>query len=156
MERNSWGFSLFCDDIRMEVGGKISVMGVYQADMILPQEPPFTLAKFAILVKYYELPDVFHDDVLLKVYLPGDQKDAPSVSRQVPRQALQIAIPDYKWDPDQERVFNLTIPLIFTGLLIANEGFLKVRAVCGDVVTNLGSLMVRKIGQNEKILGINA
>jgi hypothetical protein len=107
-------------------------------------------------VKYYELLDVFTDDVLLKVYLPGDQTDAPFVSQQIPRQALQGPAPNYKLESDQQRVLNLTIPLIFAGLLIANEGFLKVRASCGDVVTNLGSLMIRKIGQDEKIAGMNA
>jgi hypothetical protein len=144
MERNSWGFSLFCDDIRAEVGGKFSVMGVYQTDMIFQQDLPITLSKYGILVKYYELADVFHDDINLKVYLPGDHQDSPFVSQLISRETLQVGNTGYELERDQERVFNLTIPLLFAGLLLANEGFIKVRAVCGDVVTNLGSLMVRR------------
>ncbi len=155
IERNSWGFSLFCDDIRAEVGGKFSVMGVYQTDMIFQQEPPFTLAKFAILVKYYELPDIFHEDITMKVYLPGDNKDSPTLAMPIPRQSLRMGEAPYELEEGQERLFNLTLPIMFSPLLVSKEGFLKVRAVCGDIITNLGSLMLRKIRQNEKIPGVN-
>jgi hypothetical protein len=157
MKRKSWGFSLFCDDIRAEVGGKISVMGIYQNDMIFPQDPPFNLPKFAILVKYFELPDAFHEDITVNVYLPGDQKDSPTVTLPVPRKTLQTGEPPpYELEEGQERVFNLTLPIAFSPLLVGKEGFIKVRATCGDVVTNLGSLMLRKIRQEEKIPGFNA
>jgi hypothetical protein len=40
---------LFCDDVRHEVGGKMSIMGVYGSDMIFPTPPPVQ-AKLAIFV----------------------------------------------------------------------------------------------------------
>ena len=132
------------------------MMGVYQADMIFQQEPPFNMPKFAILVKYYELPDVFHEDLAVKVYLPGDQKDLPTLTMSFPRQDLQMDKAPYELEEGQERLFNLTIPIMFSPLLVSKEGFLKVKVVCGDIVTNVGSLMLRKIRHDEKIPGINA
>jgi hypothetical protein len=154
-KRDAWGFSLFCDDIRAEVGGKISVMGIYQADMIFTQDPPIVLPKFAILVKYYETPGVFTDDVVLKVFFPGDEKDAPTLAIPIPRQSMQIGEPQYEMEEGQEHVFSLAAPVVMAPFQVTKYGFLKVRAACGDAVTNLGSLMLRKIRPDEKISGIN-
>jgi hypothetical protein len=151
MERKSWGFSLFCDDLRLEVGGKLSIMGTYQNDIIFPNDAPFVMQKFVILVKYFEETDAFKDDISIRVYLPGDQKDIPTVTFPVPRSNMQSSEPLYELEEDQERILTLTVPLMFAPLSVGKEGFLKVRAVCGDVVTNLGSLMVRKIKPDEII-----
>jgi hypothetical protein len=40
---------MFADDIREEVGGKLSILGIYQAKMYVP-ELPSTLPKLAILM----------------------------------------------------------------------------------------------------------
>jgi hypothetical protein len=152
--RNSWGFSLFCDDIRQEVGGKISVMGIYQNDMILsPGVPlPAALAKFGVLIKYYEIKDVFTDDVTFRVFLPGDPSDAPSVVLPFQRAAMTAQVPlPYTLEEDQEHVFNITFPLVMAPLQIKQEGYIKVRAICGTVKTNLGSLMVRVARPDENI-----
>jgi hypothetical protein len=88
--KNSWGFSLFCDDIRAEVGGKMSIMGVYQADMIFPtnQDFPLAVAKFCILIKYYEVLGFFTDDIAISVFLPGNAKDTPTIVLPILRSTL--------------------------------------------------------------------
>jgi hypothetical protein len=153
-QRNSWGFSLFCDDIRAEVGGKMSVMGIYQADMVFPPsvEFPILIPKFCILIKYYELKDAFNDDIIMRVYMPGDAKGAPSLALPFPRTQLNTDTPPpYPLDDDQERIFNLTFPLAVAPFQINQAGFIKVRAVCGSTITNLGSLMVRVARSDEQI-----
>jgi hypothetical protein len=154
-ESSAWGFSLFCDDIRVEMGAKLSVMGIYQSDMIFPatQEFPFNLAKFGILFKYYETKDALTDDIAIRVFLPGDQKDAPSVVLPFPRAQLISGPAPYPLEEDQERIFNLTFPFLFTPLLVKQEGFIKVRVACGERITNLGSLMIRKARPDENIFG---
>lgn len=154
MLRNSWGFSLFCDDIRPEIGGKYSLMGVYQADILFPSPAPFSVPKFGILVKYYETIDSRTDDLSLRVYLPGDQKDAPTLTMPVPRPEIGPRPPDL--EEDQERIFAATVPIMFAPLIVTKEGYIKVRMFRGDIVTNLGSLKVRQIRPDEKILGFNA
>jgi hypothetical protein len=154
--KNSWGFSLFCDDIRAEVGGKMSIMGTYQADIIFPtnQDFPLTLPKFCILIKYYEVLDVFTDDIAISVFLPGDVKDAPTIVLPISRLSLAKPTFPYPLEDDQERVFNITFPLALSPLTIKQEGFVKVRAKCGSTTTNLGSLMVRKARSDETIEGL--
>jgi len=152
--RNAWGFSLFCDDIRAEVAGKTSVMGIYQVDMLVQQDFPILLAKFGILVKYYEEPGAFTEDVVLKILLPGDNKDSPALQFDIPRQSIISAANPYKLEEDQDKVHSLTIPVLLSPVQIQKEGFVKVRATCGDVTTNLGSLMVRKLGDGEKLPGV--
>ena len=128
-------------------------MGTYQADMIFPPEPdfPFTIAKLCILVKYYEILNVFSDDLTIRVFLPGDERNAPTVVLPLPRSTLGAPTPLYPLEDDQERVFNLTYPLVLSPLTIKQAGFMKVRAVCGSTTTNLGSLMIRKQKPDENI-----
>ncbi|HEY1474581.1 MAG TPA: hypothetical protein VGF53_10920 [Pseudolabrys sp.] len=155
MERNSWGFSLFVDDIRSEMGGKLSAMGIYQADMIFPttQDFPLALPRFGILVKYYEVQNFFKDDIFIRVFFPGDSKDEPGTVVPFNRAALDARTlpPSYELEEDQERIFNLTFPIFISPLLIKQEGFVKVRAVCGGTTTNLGSLMIRKARPDENL-----
>jgi hypothetical protein len=153
MERNSWGFSLFSDDVRAEMGGKLSVMGIYQTDMVFPHntEIPFLFPKFCILIKYYEIQDAFTDDIFIRVFFPGDAKDTPSVVLPFPRATLGNAANPYPLEDDQVRIFNLTFPLMLSPFPIKQEGFLKVRVVCGAITTNLGSLMIRKARADENI-----
>src|SRR4026208_2320102 len=40
-------FTLFCDDVRLEVGNKLSFMGVFQNIMV--QQLPVSLIKFAVV-----------------------------------------------------------------------------------------------------------
>ena len=39
------GSTIFCDDIRYEINGKVTLVGVYAADMVLPNDFPVTLPK---------------------------------------------------------------------------------------------------------------
>src|SRR5438046_5713763 len=40
-------YTLFCDDVRLEVGNKLSLMGVFQNIMV--QQVPVSLIKFAVV-----------------------------------------------------------------------------------------------------------
>lgn len=147
MERKAWGFSLFCDDLRSEVGGKTSIMGTYAADLLFRGEFPFTLAKFAILIKYYEDPGAFTDDIQFRIFFPGDHMDKPTIEVPVERSNIQPEIsPGYELEKDQSRIYNLTLPVMVSPLVLKQEGFIKVRAVCGGTTTNLGSLRIQRAG----------
>src|ERR1700730_6660205 len=73
--------SIFCDDIRQEIGGKLSFMGVYYGAMYVPQFP-INLPKFCVNVTFYE-PKIMAEarvvPVLIKVFMPNDAENAPSV-----------------------------------------------------------------------------
>ena len=42
-------YTIFCDDVRLEVGNKLSLMGVFQNILAQPQQFPLTLFKFAVV-----------------------------------------------------------------------------------------------------------
>ncbi|WP_118182103.1 DUF6941 family protein [Paraburkholderia phosphatilytica] len=44
-----YAHTLFCDDIRMEVGGKSSLMGLYHGELLVPQNPT-VLPKLCVVV----------------------------------------------------------------------------------------------------------
>src|SRR4051794_26127144 len=41
---------VFCDDVRQEVGNKLSLMGVYSTEILFPMAPPIIYPKFAVVV----------------------------------------------------------------------------------------------------------
>jgi hypothetical protein len=149
--RNAWGFTLFADDLRQEVGGKTSLMGIYQLDMIYPLDFPITLPKFVMLIRYYEVKGAFKDDLVVRVFFPGDLDDAPTVHMTVPGSLRESADAPYKQDDDSERILNLSIPIVIAPLTIKEEGYIKVRVQCGDTITRLGRLMIRKIRESDNI-----
>jgi hypothetical protein len=129
-------------------------MGIYQSDMILPESVvfPITLPKLCILIKYYELEDAFTDDIHINIFFPGDLKEAPSVSFLSGRKDTAPPPLKYELEEDQQRLFMLTLPFFVTPFQVKQEGFLKVRVHCGEVITNSGSLMIRKAQGSENNL----
>jgi hypothetical protein len=147
--RNSWGFSLFADDLRHELGGKFSLLGIYHADLIIPSDFPLVLPKFALLVKYFEDKGYFKDDIQIQIFLPGDDQDQPSITTIIPA-AFRDNIPSaIEPEPDSDRLLAMTMPLLISPLEIKGEGFIKVRAVCSGTTARLGRLMVRKVLPSE-------
>jgi hypothetical protein len=149
--RNAWGFTLFADDLRHELGGKTSLMGMYQLDMIHNADFPITIPKFVMLIKYYEVKGLFNDDLNLKVFLPGDPEETPTFAVSISKSTRDDAATLYEADQDSERLFDLTMPIIMSPLVIKEEGFIKVRIQCGETTTRLGRIMIRKVRDADNI-----
>jgi hypothetical protein len=64
---------LFADDLRFEVGNKLSLMGLYNGALILPSEPPFFLPKlyFAVYV-ITDIEDIFTELTTIVNFPPTD------------------------------------------------------------------------------------
>jgi hypothetical protein len=152
-ERASFGFSLFCDDIRQEVGGKLSLMGLYQSDMVFPKDTtfPLILPKFVIFVKYYESTGTFSEDLTLKITLPGDQADSASITRVISRSELDNTPLRYPKTDDSEPLYTVNFPMVFNPFILSNTGYISVRMYCGQEKTRLGRLMIRTVEEGENI-----
>jgi hypothetical protein len=149
--RNAWGFTLFADDIRYEMGGKTSLIGIYQLDLNQLMDFPITIPKLAMLIKYYEIKGALKGDLNVKIFLPGDPESMPTLSWIIPEAAKDNAQTPYKSDSDSEKLFDLTLPIIVSPLNIKEEGFVKVRIQCGDITTRLGRLMIRKVRDTDNV-----
>ncbi len=142
---------LFCDDIRNEVGGKVSYMGVYKGVMRVEEAFPVTLPKFAIAVSYRQR----HGEekpVTLQIFLPGDADDKPSIEGEISGEDAEMAdMPDGMIDPKKPRLTVMETGLILAPFQLAQPGMIKVRALCDGQIVHIGALCIA--GANNKATG---
>lgn len=142
----AWGFSLFGDDVRQETGGKISLMGLYQSDMIFPGEAnsPLFIPKFVIFVLYYELKGALQTDVTFRVSIGAEDHLVAEIP--VLRRDLPAARQSEEETEGGEDLIHARIPVVLAPFVIPGPGRLKVRAHYSDgAVLKLGSLKIRVV-----------
>src|SRR5215467_682878 len=74
MNKEPIGYTLFCDDIRLEVGNKVTLVGIYTTGMVVPQSFPITLPKFCLWINYQEPMDATWREIKFQVLAPGQEK----------------------------------------------------------------------------------
>jgi len=151
MQRDAWGMSLFADDLRLEVSGKVSIIGMYRGEMIFPNDPPFGLLKLVVLVSYAHLIAALTHDLILRIYFPGIE--APVVEHTFLKSELEkmVVVRTPLDEPDSERVVTLQAPFTFSPVEFPHEGDIKVRMFHNESVTRLGRMRVRKVRPDEQI-----
>ena len=140
-----YGYSIFCDDIRSEAGGKLSFIGCYYAVMMSAQKFPLTLPKFCIHFHVFSPATEPYTSVTARCYVPGEQEPIAEEPIEVPglldQQRLLDSLPK-----------NITVPpyivvassLVFSPLEIREPGMIHIRVVIngGPDELHLGSLQV--------------
>lgn len=132
-----YGYTVFCDDVRHEVGNKLSYIGIYPDKIVVHAPFPAKLAKFAFAVLYIEGQEESTEPVTLKIWLPGDPEDAPFFSHPVPIEELR------------NRPGSLPDELLYAHMIVApaplilrEAGLIKVRAYRADLEIKLGTMRV--------------
>jgi hypothetical protein len=150
-DRNkAWGFALFADDLRAELGGKTSLMGIYQSDMLFPgsMKLPFAVPKFVTQVMYYETIGAIKDDVAFRVTFGPDNR--PIAEAIVPRKDLPIDTGNESSGEEAERIIHLRLPLVLSPFVITEAGRLRVRAHYSDgTILKLGSIAIKLMPDDE-------
>lgn len=148
-----YGNAVFCDDIRTEIDGKSSLIGVYTNQMFVHGDFPVTLPKFAFSITFVQKKKIFDPNVGIRIFLPQDPDDAPSIQADMGEHSegavlANIPRPNFPMPPESDQaVVALRANLIFAPLVIAQPGAIKVRiARRGDLV-RLGGLYVSKAPQ---------
>jgi hypothetical protein len=131
------GNTIFCDDVRHEVGGKLIFVGVYTGSLIVRADFPVTLAKFCFNVKFYQKHEVFDPNLSIHIFLPGESDDVPTIEADLqPSSDSRSAV-----GGDYHMVgANLT----FAPFTIKEPGTIKVRILRQGVLHRVGSLNIRK------------
>lgn len=133
------GHTVFCEDIRQEVGGKVSFMGVYQGALQVHTRFPAAIPRFVFAISYLQRKSVFQPKVALRIYLPGDEDEKPSIESNVDGPA----VPDVADLPGVDDQFILMrADVALAGLTIKEPGVIKVRAFRDGTLYPLGSLAV--------------
>lgn len=142
-QESPFGSTIFCDDIRHELGGKVSYIGIYSGSINFNKPLPITLAKFGFAIRYSERPGESTEDVTIGIYFPGDPKDAPSTKIDLPIQEMRSKSPDSKLlEVAQDLVITIIFHVVMENLSFKEEGHIKVRAYRGDLEVRLGTLTV--------------
>lgn len=142
MER--YGYTIFCDEIRNDEGGKLSFIGCYNAVMFTEPKYPLTLPKFCIHFHIFSPATQPYTSVLARCYLPGETE---------PIAEEPIAVPGLR---DQQRLIDnlpkdtappfivIAASLVFEPLELSAPGLIHVRAFIngGPGELHLGSLQV--------------
>lgn len=138
------GHTIFCDDIRAEIGGKTTFVGVYDGVMIVHGDFPFLLPKFGMAIRYMEQRGIFTaEPVTLRVFVPGDADDSPSFVAMLPAEEARKTVQMHpNADPNALRYLLIGSNIVLSPFVIARPGEIKVRAECGSEIVKLGSLLV--------------
>ncbi len=140
-----YGYAIFCDDFRMEMGGKYSLMGIYRGTMIINVALPVALPKLCIMATYCEARETAlkrTGNMHMRVFLPENDENNPAIDVAVPLdQARDQPQVDYQ-DPDIMPLMRVDIPLVLQPFLITAPGIIKVRCFIQDEVTRIGALRI--------------
>jgi hypothetical protein len=141
-----FGHATFCDDIRMEVGNKLTFVGCYSGFMFLNSEFPATIPRFCVAVQYSQARGKVILPIKFVIFLPGDLDDKPSLefggeideNEMAKREANTVSLgasPDF---------VTVTAQIGISNLVLREPGLMRVRAVRGDEFVRLGTLGISR------------
>jgi hypothetical protein len=144
----AYGYTIFCDDIRAEVGGKLTYVGCYAGTMFAPTFP-ITLPKFCLGIVYMQQNDKIVLPIKIWVFLPGDDEDKPSIQAEgspeddiAAARAAREARVALGGSTEELGYATVYSQFAVAGFVLKQPGVIRVRAVRGDQLIRLGSLEV--------------
>ena len=143
MER--YGYSIFCDEIRNEVGGKLSFVGCYNAVMFTAQAFPVTLPKFCIHLHVFSPVTQPYESFLSRCYVPGRADPAAEEAIAVPSLQDQMGLlAELPKNGGAAPCIVVAASLVFTPFEIPEPGVIRIRALIngGPGELQVGSLTV--------------
>ncbi len=146
MPPEPFAITSFCDDIRYEVGGKHSLIGIYRDDMTFSGSFPLTIARLGVSVTYVEHPSLPVTDLDVLIFLPGDSPEQPSFHTHMEAPKIDSS-PDAT--EDKQRLLNFHF--ILSPLILKEEGRIKVRLLSRGTRIRAGTLLVRSEKQQEAL-----
>jgi hypothetical protein len=140
-----YGYCIFCDDIRNEVGEKLSFIGCYNGSMFVPSKFPLTPSKFCAHVTLLTPSTQPYESIVLRCYGPGENRPLIEEQLETPRVDKQEEIAEEVKRVEAAPVSIVAAAsLVFSPLKIRQPGLISVRAVIdgkpGEI--NVGSLVV--------------
>ena len=136
-----YGYTIFCDDVRPETGGKMSYMGIYRGKLIFSKPLPAALPKLSLVIHYFERPDESTEPVNLHIYMPGDAEGAPRITQELPVDGARSQILEPR-TPNYDPLISLYATLAIAPFNVESEGYIRVRAYRGDLEIRLGTLTI--------------
>lgn len=141
-----FGHCIFCDDIRLEVGGKLIYLGVYPTHIFVQGGFPFLFQKLVVSISYSQIPEKFLPPKFW-LFLPGDSEDKASIEAVMPDESARGALAAVENSilpaPKDQIYANVQANFTFINVPIRMPGLIKVRAVRDQELVKLGSIFIR-------------
>ena len=137
------GYSIFCDDIRHEINGKTTHVGVYNGHLIVAGSLPVTLPQICVAITLRLLPPADPVKPIVKIFRSDEPDPLFTFEAEIePMEAQLIPSPLPNLEPDSVTFIQMGVTAQIQGLVINGPCALKVRAFIGDDEVRLGSLQI--------------
>ncbi|MCA3697779.1 hypothetical protein [Aquidulcibacter sp.] len=131
------GYTFFCDDIRFEMSGKVSLIGIYSAVMLV-KEFPTILPQLWASIYFLQSPNETRPlSLRLLLEVNGEDRILQEAKIEHPN-----SLPPGETEGFQMAQMNLQLQMPHFQIL--EEGRLKVRAYLDDDEIRLGALDIKK------------
>ncbi|UOA32555.1 hypothetical protein DSM110093_02355 [Sulfitobacter sp. DSM 110093] len=140
-----YGTTIFCDDIRHEINGKLTLVGCYSSEMNFNGPPPGLLPSFAALVNIRIPTALPFKSLKLRVLKEeGDEvSEILAAEVEAEEEKIEDIVGGSQEGEPEERLISMTFPCHWSPLPMANTGFIKVRAYLdGGKEIRLGALKI--------------
>jgi hypothetical protein len=138
---------IFCDDVRVEVGGKLSLMGVYNADILFAVAAPAAIPKFGIVVWLIHDIDDKPEKITIRILMPPERNEVVRIEGTLGDQQLP-----YEPDEMSKGILRFVIPIM--SITFSEEGFLEVMIDTGRETLRAGRLRIRFNAKPEEMGGL--
>jgi hypothetical protein len=139
-----YGYSIFCDDIRNEAGGKLSFIGCYNGVIFISGQFPLVLPKLCVHTHIFSPASQPFSSIVVRCYLPGDDRPFAEEPIETPKRSEQTElVANLKTDTRAPLFIVAATSLIFTPLELRSSGLMRVRALIdAEQELRLGSLRI--------------
>jgi len=140
-----YGATIFCDDVRQEVGGKVTLVGMYMDRMFVHGDFPFLLPKFAMYINCIQRQRVAKPITKFVIFLPGDEDDKPSIEvLHAPDQMVSLLAEDENKMPEHG-IIKAHASIMLSPVVFQAPGEVKVRAIIqNDQMIRCGVLPIER------------
>lgn len=119
--------SLFSDDIRHEIGGKVSYIGVYNSALMMPSFPA-NLSKLCVTVKLLNPPSEPFKEAIFRVLKDEEILAEGVITGEETHKFSQAAGTDDGIDPEN-RLMAIQSIFVFSPLVVEGPCILRVRVI---------------------------
>lgn len=136
------GFVIFCDDVRQEVTGKQTLVGVYSGQMVITGNLPVTLPQICAVTTFRLAPPSEPVAATIRVFKSGQDDPLFEIKVDMPAAKPSDFASPPDPDPDCLKFLQMTLTAQLQGVAITEACTLKVRAFVGEDEIRLGALQI--------------
>lgn len=135
-----YGIATFCDDIREEISGKYSLIGVYGGEMVIASAQPVVIPIFCMSVQICIPIAIKIEQVSIeaKLVVDGVETDLMQGGIDTPPQPSESDLVD-------KDLLKVVMNFRMSGILIQKTSRISARSFINNELVNLGSLPIRFI-----------